>query len=211
MNAQKLLIVGFGAFPRVPINPSGLLARRVAASPRLKLLLGARPDCRVLRTAYSAIRSELEPALAEAPEAVVMIGVAMRTRRIRVESGARNRANLLFPDADGWLPPRLGLDRTGPAQRTSRHARAALIALRRRGVDAGPSRDAGAYLCNATYYRALAEGRPTLFLHIPRLPDPGWPRRHRVSRRERPLESWTRAFVDVALTLLARARSQDSR
>ncbi|GLS42893.1 peptidase C15 [Methylobacterium brachythecii] len=211
MSAERLLVVGFGAFPRVPINPSGLLARRIADSPRLKLLLGARPDCRVLRTAYAAIGTELEPALAEAPDAVLMIGVAMRARRIRVETRARNRANLFFPDADGWLPPQLTLDWIGPAQRTSRQARAALIALRRHGLDAGPSRDAGAYLCNATYYRALTEDRPALFLHIPRLPDPGRPARHRMYRRARVVDAWTRAFVDVALILLVQARLREWR
>ncbi|GEP10968.1 peptidase C15 [Methylobacterium gnaphalii] len=208
MNTQKLLIVGFGAFPKVPINPSGLLARRIANAARLKLLLGARPDCRVLRTTYAAVGTELEPALAGAPDAVLMIGVAMRARRIRVESRARNRAHLLFPDADGRLPPHLFLHRTGPTQRTSRHARAALAALRRRGLDAGLSHDAGAYLCNASYYRALAESRPTLFLHIPGLRDAGRPTKHRMSRRNRPLDVWAQAFTDVALMLLVQARTQ---
>lgn len=40
-------------------------------------------------------------------------------------------------------------------------------ALRRAGVPAAPSRDAGAYVCNALLYKSLERKRAALFIHIP--------------------------------------------
>ena len=170
----RLLVVGFGPFPRVPVNPSGVLAARLAASPRLRRVLGGPPRLLVMRTAYAAIGAELEPALAGKPDAVLMIGVAMRARRIRVELRARNRASRLFPDASGSTARRPTLEPAGPAERRNPAARQVLACLR--GVGAVVSRDAGRYLCNASYYRVLAEDCPAIFLHIPPLPDATRPR-----------------------------------
>jgi pyroglutamyl-peptidase len=203
LSRGRILIVGFGAFPRVPRNPSGILARRIAASPRLRRVLGEAPHCLILRTAYAALDAQLAPALAEGPDAILMIGVAMRARRIRVEWFSRNRVSTLFPDADGWRPPFVSLTRGAPAQRRSLPAARALVALRFAGLDAAASRDAGRYLCNASYDRALQANRRALFLHIPRLPDPARKGRLVLKRRLRPIASWTDAFVDVAIDLLA--------
>lgn len=154
----------------MPANPSGVLARRLGGMPRLKALTGGRLRVRVLTTAYAAIPLELEPALAEGPAAVLMIGVAGRAKRVRVEARARNRASRLFPDASGRIAGGLALDPEGAAERRSPVAATALAALQRNGVDAIPSQEAGRYLCNAAYYRALAMGMPVLFLHIPPVP-----------------------------------------
>ena len=75
----------------------------------------------------------------------------------------------------------------------------AVALLRRRGVPVAVSRDAGRYLCNAGYYRALAEPCPVLFVHVPppRTKRPVRPgRRPDASREER-------ALADLVL-LLAR-------
>lgn len=188
----RLLVTGFGPFPRVPVNPSAELAGRIAADPRLRRLLGTPPRLLILRTAYDAIASMLEPALAERPDAVLMIGVAGRTSRVRVETRAVNRASRLFPDASGRVAGGLALERDGPALRRARAAARVLVALRRSGLAAVPSRDAGRYLCNAASYRALAEPCPVVFLHIPPLPRVG---------REAVLDRWTRAGVEAALAL----------
>ena len=203
----RLLIVGFGPFPRVPHNPSGVLARRIAALPRLRRVLGGSPRCLVMRTAYAAIPAELEPALAENPDAVLMIGVATRAKRVRVEFRARNRASRLFPDVGGRAAGRLMLDPGGPADRRSAAAARALVTLWRCGLDATASRDAGRYLCNASYYRALADQRPTIFLHIPPFPRLDRQRRNGGARKRRPVEVWADAFARVALGLLSVRRS----
>lgn len=164
-----LLVTGFGPFPRVPVNPSEIVARRLAAHPRLRRLLGGPPRLLVLRTAYDAIEESLVPALAEGPAAILMFGVATRAKRVRVEMRAINRASRLFPDASGRVPTTFDLDTDGPGQRWSPVSIKALTRLRFRGVSCALSQDAGRYLCNASYYRALREGCPVLFLHIPLL------------------------------------------
>ncbi len=193
----RLLVTGFGPFPGMPRNPSAELARRIAQSPRLRRVLGAPAQLLVLHTAYSAIPTQLEPALAEKPDAVLMIGVARKARRLRVETRARNRASVVYPDASGRTH-RVALDPTGPTERRSNAALQVLATLRSQGCDARASRDAGRYLCNASYFRVLAENDRTAFLHIPPLPcDP--------ARRARMLEEWTRAGLAAAFAL-ARTR-----
>lgn len=164
-----LLVTGFGPFPRVPVNPSEIVARRLAAHPRLRRLLGGPPRLLVLRTAYDALEESLVPALAEGPAAILMFGVATRAKRVRVEMQAINRASRLFPDVSGQTPTRLSLDADGPGQRRSPVAIKALTRLRVRDGSCTLSRDAGRYLCNASYYRALQQDCPVLFLHIPPL------------------------------------------
>ncbi|NEU13189.1 peptidase C15 [Methylobacterium sp. BTF04] len=180
MSGRHVLITGFGPFPGVPVNPSAMLARRLGASPRLRTLTGGQVRVRILTTAYRAIADELTPALAEGPAAVLMIGVAGRAKRVRVEVRARNRVSRLFPDASGRIATGLTLDADGPDERRAPVAAKALAALCRNGVAAIRSQDAGRYLCNASYYWALAEGVPVLFLHIPPVPRkarPGRPKR----------------------------------
>lgn len=205
MSGGHLLVTGFGPFPGMPANPSGVLARRLGGMPRLKALTGGRLRVRVLTTAYAAIPTELEPALAAGPAAILMIGVATRARHVRVEARARNRASRLFPDASGRIAGTLALDPEGPAERRSPVAAPALPALRRNGVAAIRSQEAGRYLCNAAYYRALATGLPVLFLHIP--PVPRKPRPVGQGRRQNRADACLpMACCAVARLLLLRAR-----
>jgi pyroglutamyl-peptidase len=202
---RRLLVTGFGPFPGVAENPSAAIARKVAASPRWRRL-GIKTQALVLPTAYSSIEAILAPALRARYTAVLMIGVAGKAKRIRVERRAANRASVLAPDASGKRGPHLRLT-TGPAHRTSRVAAApALVRLRRAGLPAGLSQDAGRYLCNACYFSALSEPVPVLFLHIPKAP----PRRPRRIRAGRPRASWpdrlAAAFVDIGIDLLTAGR-----
>ena len=199
-----LLITGFGPFPRMPDNPSAALARRLGALPRLHLALGQRPRVLVLRTRYDAIPETFAPALAEGPVAVLMFGVAGSAKRLRVEMRGRNRASRLFPDASGARPTRLTLAADGPAERRSPVAAAARVILRRHGVPASASRDAERYLCNASYYRALAEDCPVLFLHIPPRPRTRRPRRNRPGTEPQRV-LW--ALAEIAAMLARRGRT----
>ncbi|HYI88822.1 MAG TPA: peptidase C15 [Beijerinckiaceae bacterium] len=184
----RLLVTGFGPFPGMSRNPSAEIARRVATASRWRRL-GVAAEALILPTTYAALADVLEPALAAAPDAVLMIGVAGRSRAVRMERQARNRASLLLPDAAGRRPQRLTLA-DGPAARrlgTSPERLSAL--LRRHGVACRVSHDAGRYLCNAAYFRALAGPVPVLFVHIPK------PRaRRRRAHAPRRL-SWTDALA----------------
>ena len=85
-------------------------------------------------------------------------------------------------------------------------AKAALARLRRAGLPCRLSQDAGRYLCNASYFAALAAPMPVLFLHIPRPPRQ---RRRRPGAKPARLgwhERLAAAFADVAVDLLGAAR-----
>jgi pyroglutamyl-peptidase len=204
---MRLLVTGFGPFPGMPRNPSAALARQVAASPRWRVL-GVQVECRILTTAYTALATELDPALAEAPDAVLLIGVAGRSKRIRVERRATNRRSTLYPDVTGETAAALASGRT--AERSSRIAPVKpLRALRAQKLPSRISRDAGRYLCNASYYRALALPRPVLFIHIPKPPPSGRIRRglrQRLTYQER----LGAALIEIGILLIHQARKQPS-
>lgn len=153
----------------MPRNPSGTVAHGVASLPCWRIR-GIECRCLVLPTSYAALDEIFEPRLADNYAAVLMIGVAGRSRKVRVESRALNRVSTLFPDASGVQPTRLaGRARPGSRRATFSPA-AALAILRRHRVPARTSQDAGRYLCNAGYHRALAQTCPVLFIHIPKPP-----------------------------------------
>jgi pyroglutamyl-peptidase len=205
----RLLVTGFGPFPRISVNPSGQISRLVAASPRWRLI-GVEAQALVLPTAYSSIEGALAPALREGEfNAVLMIGVAGRAKRIRVERRAANRASLLSPDASGKRRTGLALG-AAPAHRIAAASPARVVRrLRQHGLPCAISQDAGLYLCNACYFSALAEPVPVLFVHIPKAPRnkprPKAPRRM-------PRTNWhdrlATAFVDVGIDLLTKARRE---
>jgi pyroglutamyl-peptidase len=200
MGRPRLLVTGFGPFPGMARNPSAEIARRIAAAPRWRRL-GVAAEALILPTSYAALADVLEPALAKAPDAVLMIGVAGRSRAVRIERQARNRASLLLPDAAGRRPQRLALA-DGPAARRLGTSPARLRALlRRHRVACRISHDAGRYLCNAAYYRALAGPVPVLFVHIPK-PAPAGRRRTHAPRRLSWTDALAAALVEAAgLTL----------
>lgn len=206
MAGSALLVTGFGPFPRVPRNPSAALARRVGALARPKLG-GTSVRVLILPTTYAAISGTLEPALAEAPAAILMFGVATSARCVRVEGRGRNRTSRLFPDASGRVATRLTLERDGPAARRAPAAAEALATLKRAGIDAVPSRDAGRYLCNATYFRTLREGPPVLFVHIPLPPRTKRPATSTRRLRQGPAEALAQACAEVARRLVLRSRA----
>lgn len=182
-------------------NPSAEIAHRVVASPRWRRLAVA-ARCLVLPTTYAALDEHLTPALErDRPDAVLMIGVAGRSKRVRIERRAVNRVSVLLADAAGQRPSRLTLG-TGPAVRRLPANPLPLRAiLRRHGIACRISQDAGRYLCNAAYYRALSGRVPVLFIHIPK---PQARRRTAVNPKLR--LSWNErlaaALVDVGVQLL---------
>ncbi|SFG38830.1 peptidase C15 [Methylobacterium gossipiicola] len=200
MRAKPLLVTGFGPFPGVPRNPSAVVARLLGIHARRHGLAGGDVRVLILPTSYGAIPTHLFPALAEGPSAVLMLGVARRAKRVRVEFRARNRVSRLFPDASGAIAQRLTLLAGGPAERRAGGAAKALASLRRHGIAAIPSHDAGRYLCNAAYFHALAEDIPVLFIHIPPLAEVGRPGPYQ--RDKPPAEALAAALVAVARGLL---------
>ena len=205
----RLLVTGFGPFPTMPRNPSAALAEAVAASPRWRLF-GIAAEMRILTTAYGTLASELDPLLGSAPDAVLMTGVAGRSRAIRVETRATSRRSTLFPDVAGdtalW-PAAAGRHE----RRTRAGTIAALHRLQRAALPCRLSRNAGRYLCNACYFRALARPMPVLFIHIPKRLRGGRPgARSRPARL--PLDVRLRdALVQIGLDMIRDGRRDAGR
>jgi pyroglutamyl-peptidase len=142
-----------------------------------------------------------------------MFGLAGRTKGIRVEMLARNRTAQAFPDIDGVVPKRgpIGPE-TGALRGRAPFARL-VAAARACGLPARLSRDAGTYLCNYGYWRALeTAAKPrgpaiVVFVHVPKL--------RTRSRRKGPdssptLAQLTRAAQAIVVAAAAAAKSRRS-
>jgi pyroglutamyl-peptidase len=173
--ATTILLAGFGAFPGAPINPTELLVRRLVRL-RRPALADLRSIPHVFPTSYAAVDAQLPALIARhQPDAIVLFGLAGRTKGIRVEMFARNRIAQVLPDIDGLVPKRSTIrPHAGTLRGRAPFARLA-AAARAAGLSARLSRDAGSYLCNYGYWRALeATAYPggsaiVVFVHVPRV------------------------------------------
>lgn len=167
------LITGFGPFPGVPINATGLLVPRLASAARRKFS-GWRIATAILPTEWQRAPAELARHLTRTrPRCAVHFGVSRDARGFVIETTGRNVCRDTV-DAAGVQPGSLCLDECGPMIRASNlpldTIRERLV---RRGLPAQTSDDAGGYLCNAVLYHSLghAEAAPlparSGFIHIP--------------------------------------------
>lgn len=168
-----ILLTGFGPFPSVPENASSLLVSEIAVEAR-RAFRGFAVVAEVLPTEWHAgamllslLMTELRPAVA------LHFGVSSNATGFAVEARGRNVASALS-DAAGEVPSERWITAGGPEYLSTNLPAAVIVArLRRRGLPAYLSRDAGAYLCNAVLYRSLDLVRrsgPTTrngFIHIP--------------------------------------------
>ncbi len=203
---QTILITGFGRFPGSQVNPSGIVAARLAKH-RRPALAATRRVAHVFATRYDAVDREL-PALLERekPDIVVMFGVATGSRQVRIEERARNRI-ALFPDAGRHRPVAQTIALNRDAQRNPLPLARLVNAARSAGVTATRSRNAGSYLCNYAYWRGLeAAARPdgpdtVIFVHVPpvavkkapKRPLKEKPRRRSPGKRMKPAQKRRRA------------------
>lgn len=168
-----ILLTGFGPFPGVSENLSGVLMRRLASRARTAL-----PDfrfaVRILPTEWDRAPRLLRRLYAHQDPALALhFGVAARLSGLRIETAARNRCQT-SPDAAGRLPDGPDVIAGARAQLAATlDARAIVRRLGEDGFDAALSEDAGQYLCNAVLYHSLAEadrrgGRCRVgFIHVP--------------------------------------------
>src|SRR5215471_3416428 len=171
---MKVLITGFGPFPGAPFNPTG---RLVMALARRRLPAGVRRVAHVFPVTYEAVDRELPALIArERPDALIMFGLASRTKHLRIETWARNARTRAVPDAGGHVPRTTTILPEAPsALPLQLPARRLLRAAQSAGVPAALSRDAGRYLCNYLCWRAIetvGNGGPRLaaFIHVPLVP-----------------------------------------
>lgn len=211
--AGCVLVTGFGPFPGAAFNPSAPLVRRLARRRRPALSRALVVD-HVFATAYSAVDREL-PRLLERhrPDVVLMFGVAPRAKTLRIETHARN-AIAAFPDALRMSPRARTIADKQPSRAKGRAPFARMLRTARQIAPAATlSRNAGRYLCNYVYWRALElSAQPdgpkvVAFIHIPRVPDIPR-RRRRGGRRPASLPHLLRAaeaILAVAMSAASRA------
>jgi pyroglutamyl-peptidase len=204
---MRVVIAGFGPFAGAPSNPSGRLAVALARR-RRPALAATEITSHVFATAYSAVDRDLPKLLARKPDVVLIFGLAGRRREVCIETRARNKRSILFPDVRGWRPERAGIEPGQRALTGNAPFPRLLNALRRTALPARLSRDAGAYLCNYAYWRALQgahDGRPLVqFVHIPWIS--ATPRRASSLRRTPSLSRLVTAGEDLLIALIAACR-----
>jgi len=175
VSGLRVLITGFGPFPGAPYNPTQPLVARLMRL-RRPALADVELASHIFPVTYRAVDQELPKLLAKLrPQALLMFGLAARTAHVRIETRARNAVTMLWPDA-AQTRVRKGSIGLGPdAMMFGPHTAKLLRAARAAGIDAQPSRDAGAYLCNYLSWRAIeAAGTDdhlqlAAFIHIPLL------------------------------------------
>lgn len=166
-----VLITAFGHFPGAPVNPTGPLARALVKSTRRELR-GVRLVVHEFPTSYAAVARQWPALIARhRPDVVLMLGLAANTSYVRIETLARNARSIRFPDVDGYTPPQCAIDPAAPLARRGRAPFLRLLtAARATGTSTRLSADAGDYLCNDLYWRAMhaVPRRPLVqFVHIP--------------------------------------------
>ena len=202
----SVLITGFGRFPGAPFNPSGPLALALAKR-RRPAFADVRRAVHIFETSYAAVDRDLPKLIAKhKPDIVLMFGLAARTPFVRVETRARNAVSILFPDVTGFRPTKRAIAPGKPALRGRAPFARLLGAARASGTRSRLSRDAGRYLCNYVYWRALEASRSgTLaqFIHVP----PISKRARRPGAKRRPSHAaLVRAGEAILLALLAAHR-----
>ena len=190
----RILITGFGPFPGAPYNPTQELVRRLT---KLRRPAFAEVDLipYIFDVSYGAVDRDLPHLLAKhRPDALLMFGLAQRTRYIRVETRARNAVTQLWPDAAHTRVRKRAIAGGSDALSFGPHTSSLVRAALSTGVDARLSRDAGSYLCNYLSWRGIEatcqDNGPALaaFIHVPLLARPGVPRiarrPHRITMNE---------------------------
>ncbi len=202
-----VVITGFGPFPGAPFNPSAAVAK-ILSRRRRPAFAAVERITHTFATTYAAVDRDLPKLFAKKPDIVLMFGVAGRRRQLCIEMRARNAISALFPDANGSRPHRLVIKPGGPATLTGNAPFARLAGAARASAAASRlSRDAGSYLCNYVYWRALErmDGRKPLvqFVHIP--PVSNKPRRRGI-RRAPSLAQLINGAEAVLIALLTASR-----
>lgn len=186
---QTILLTGFGPFPGIPTNASAELVPRLASAARR--LPGYEVHAHILPTEWrdgpqklARLLDELEPALA------LHFGVSSQTDGFAIELRGRN-ACTHSPDAAGEHPAAAHLHEHGPESLPATLPVHHIVArLRRKGLPARISHDAGGYLCNALLYHSLTQAR-----------------RH----AHRPAGGWRAGFVHIPDALVPRGAAAGRR
>ena len=166
MTKLRILVTGFGPFPGAPFNPTEPLVARLLRL-RRPALSDVELSGHIFPVTYRAVDRELPQLLTKhRPQALLMFGLASRTRHVRVETRARNAVTTLWPDADHARIRKGAIAGDADATMFGPHTAKLLRAALGTGVDARASRDAGSYLCNYLSWRAIEATHRGNGLHL---------------------------------------------
>jgi len=168
-----ILLTGFGPFPSVPANATSVLVPRLAAA-AADVFAGSAVVHEILPTEWHAGLARASQLYRQhRPVLALHFGVSSRANGFEIETRGRNYCSAAL-DAAGLLPPLDRISLHGPEFLPASLPAAHIVQrLRRRGIPAVVSRDAGGYLCNALLYRTaeLARSHPAPmrsgFIHLP--------------------------------------------
>ena len=168
-----ILLTGFGPFPGVPANATTILVPRIAEAAR-RAFAGSVIVSHIVPTEWGAGLNVVDQLYRDLrPEIALHFGVSSRATGFEIETRGRNKCHR-SQDAAGLLPALDRVSASGPEFLPSPLPAAHIVErLRRRGLPAMISRDAGCYLCNALLYRGLEVTRgqaqaPRIgFVHLP--------------------------------------------
>ena len=149
---DRTLVTGFLAFGGFDVNPSALLAQ--SCGRRFELL----------EVSFAAVDAFLERVSADSSfDRLVMLGLNARGTTIRLERTARNHVGDT-PDVRGVVRGPAPVESLGPDTLPS-----TLFATVPHAGPFAASEDAGCYLCNYIYYRALRRlaHQRVGFVHVP--------------------------------------------
>ena len=174
-NSKKILLTGFGPFPGVSQNATQTyvpeLAKRTwqcMRAPKFEIV-----DLILPAEWQSAPARAAEMIATINPQLILHFGVSKDARGFVIERMARNSCSV-SPDACGDLPKDKCLEPHGPHNLFATiPAQKIVHTLRLLGYPAQLSRDAGDYICNATFYSTLKTkvdsnaNRAIGFIHLP--------------------------------------------
>ena len=114
-----------------------------------------------------------EEALKTPADLIVLLGEAGGRRTVTPELRARNFRDARIPDNAGHQPRQEKILETGPeTYETPVPVEALCRQMQQEGYAIEPSQDAGAYVCNDTFYlTGLQSPAPVSFIHVPAQPD----------------------------------------
>ncbi|MEQ1696785.1 MAG: pyroglutamyl-peptidase I [Hyphomicrobiaceae bacterium] len=165
---RSVLLTGFGPFPGVALNATGVLVPRLAREARRRFS-GVAVHRAILPTEWgrgpARARAAYERAAADIS---IHFGVSGRAQGFVIERLSENVC-LQSKDGAGKLPPLEVLDVGGPERRAVTLPVAAILAkLKAMALPAAASDDAGSYLCNAVLYQSLGlKSGLAGFVHLP--------------------------------------------
>ncbi|MDY5858384.1 MAG: hypothetical protein SPK09_04050 [Porphyromonas sp.] len=167
---MKILITAFDLYGKSPYGSALTLGK--ALSERLGYPLEIIPVS--YKRADETIRELVER---YQPELLLMLGQAGADRELRIEHIAINMRDVNLPDIDGYTACKEVIDDSLPMALFAQGDIAAMRdAVRAVGLRAKRSNSAGLFVCNSTFFRALALEREypqmqTIFVHLPKLPE----------------------------------------